>query len=121
MYLTFKQYQSLGGALKKAEFTRHEYAARKDIDFHTFGRLQGVNPVPEELKMCVMELVERSYCGALNGQDATSASTGKVSLSLESNKGKAEALIKDWLSGEEIDGIPLIDMGGISFSPVVRV
>ena len=111
MYLTFKDYQSLGGKLTIADFTRHEFAARKAIDFLTFQRLQGIDLIPEELKMCVLELIERGYCGALDGREAISLSEGSLSASYESNKGKASEIIRKYLDGLTVQGIPVFYAG----------
>jgi hypothetical protein len=111
MYLTFTDYQSLGGKLKEAEFTRSEFVARSKIDSLTFQRLVDVDPVPEKLKMCVLELIERKYCGSLKGEDWTSVSNDGRGGSLESNKGKAEALIRESLYGLSVDGVPVFYCG----------
>jgi hypothetical protein len=120
-YLTFSEYKDLGGKLKKPEFNRAEFAACVKINSLTHNRLRNENPVREVVKKLVLELIERGWCGALDGEDMSSKSVSRVSVSLESNKGKAEAFIKECLAGEEIDGVPLINSGGIQFSPVVRV
>jgi len=122
LYLSFSEYRSFGGRIKnETDFNRAEFTARVKIDSLTHNRLRGETPAREVVKRLVLELIERGWCGSLDGKDATSASTGRTSASFESNKGKADAFIKECLAGEEIDGIPLINSGGISFSPVVRV
>jgi hypothetical protein len=111
MYITFDDYQSLGGKLPEADFNRHEFAARKEIDFHTFNRLQEIDPVPENLKMCTLELIERELCGKLDGQDYISQSAGKLSGTKESLKGKAAELIRKYLDGMTANGIPVFYAG----------
>lgn len=56
-YLTFSEYQSLGGTLTETPFSILEYNARKKIDERTFGRLMKLDTQPEEVKMCVFNLV----------------------------------------------------------------
>lgn len=41
MYLTYADYESMGGTLKQAEFQRLEFKARSLVDTRTFGRLKG--------------------------------------------------------------------------------
>jgi hypothetical protein len=110
-YLTFKDYQGMGGILPESDFTRQEFAARKEIDYHTFNRLQGIDPVPDDLKMCTLELRQRELCGNLDGQDFISQGSGRVSNTKESLKGKAAELIRKYLDGLTVDGIPVFYAG----------
>ena len=110
-YLTFTDYQSMGGTLEQPEFIRQEYAARKEIDFLTFQRLQNIEPIPEDLKMCVLELIQRGYCGSLDGQDFITQGSGKLSGTKEDRKGKAGELIRKYLDGIDVDGIPVFYAG----------
>ena len=52
-YLTYTEYQSLGGTLEPTPFNLLEYNARKRIDEKTFGRLIDIETVPQEVKLCV--------------------------------------------------------------------
>jgi hypothetical protein len=110
-YLTFANYQSMGGKLEQPEFIRAEYAARKEIDSLTFQRLEGIDPVPENLKMCALELIEREFCGKLDGEDYISQGSGKVSGTKESLKGRAAELIRKYLDGMTVDGVPVFYAG----------
>jgi hypothetical protein len=110
-YLTFADYKSMGGSLEQPEYTRAEYAARKEIDNLTFQRLQGIDPIPEDLKICVLELIERELCGNLDGQDFISQGSGKLSTTKESLKGKAAELIRKYLDGITVDGFPVFYAG----------
>ena len=113
MYITFNQYQSLGGKLEQPEFIRQEFAARKEIDLQTFNRLENINPVPEELKMCALELIERGVCGSLDGEDFTNQSSGKVSVTKEVRKGRASEIIRRYLSGITVNNIPVFYSGNV--------
>jgi hypothetical protein len=110
-YLNFADYKSMGGSFEQPEYTRAEYAARKEIDSLTFGRLQGIDPVPDDLKMCVLELVERELCGKLDGQDFITQGSGRLSTTKESLKGKAGELIRKYLDGLSVAGIPVFYAG----------
>ena len=110
-FLTFADYQSLGGQLEQPEFTRQEYAARKEINSLTYQRLEGIDPIPENLKMCVMELIEREFCGKLDGEDYISQGSGKLSGTKESLKGRAAELIRKYLDGMTVGGIPVFYAG----------
>ena len=112
-YLSFTDYQSLGGNLPEPDFTRQEYAARKEIDLHTFSRLQDIDPIPEDLKMCVLELVQRQLCGDLDGQDFISQGSGKLSGTKEDRKNRAYEIIRRYLDGLTVDGVPVFYAGNV--------
>jgi len=113
MYITFNQYQALGGKLEQPEFIRQEFAARAEINLQTFDRLININPIPEELKMCALELIERGVLGDLEGQDFTSQSAGKVSVTKEERKDRASEIIRRYLSGLRVNGIPVFCIGNV--------
>ena len=99
--------------LEQPEFIRQEFAARKEIDLHTFDRLQNINPVPEELKMYTLELIQRELCGSLDGQDFSSQSAGKVSVTKEERKARASEIIRRYLSGLTVNNIPVFYAGNV--------
>jgi hypothetical protein len=109
-YLTFTDYQNLGGKLEQVAFTRQEYAARMKIDTMTFNRFRDEEPAREVLSRLVFELIERGYC-AIDGKEITSMSEGELSVSYGSSQGKAESLIREYLSGETVSGIPVFYCG----------
>lgn len=56
-YLTYSEYQELGGTLDQMPFKLLEYQARKEIDLNTRLRLVNETDIPNEVKMCVYELI----------------------------------------------------------------
>jgi hypothetical protein len=115
MYLTFEDYQKLGGKLSEPLFTRAEMNARMLIDKLTRGQLQNYeadDPIWEKVRFLILELIERGYMGRLNGGDVTSESNDGRSKSYESRDGKAEDLIRMYL--------PSLIGGSITTVPVVR-
>ena len=111
MYLTYSEYTTLGGNQSQAEFTRNEYAARKEIDRLTHNRLKGLDPVPEDLKMCVMELAQRGLTGNLDGDDFTSESSGKLSGSREGRQKRIYEITRRYLGGMSVNGVPVFYCG----------
>ena len=128
-YLSFPVYKErLGGRLNEIDFTRAEFNARKVINSvinkAALNRLESLpedSEIWETLEYLTLELIERSYLGKLDGNEYTSQSNDGRSVSLESNKGKAEKMIREYLSDSYIEDIPLIRKGGITTAPVVRV
>lgn len=62
-YLTYDEYQELGGTLTETPFSLLEFKARKYIDKYTFGRLINLENQSQEVKLCEYEIIEklRSY------------------------------------------------------------
>ena len=57
-YLTYQEYVSLGGTLEETPFNIAEFYSRKEIDLRTQKRLNGVEEIPEEVKLCVYNLID---------------------------------------------------------------
>jgi hypothetical protein len=95
MFLTFTEYQSMGGRLKQVDFTQAEFIARQKINEMTYNRIQ---EAAESVKMCVFGLIERGYLGRLDGGDRTSESNNGTSFSYEAREGRAEEFIRACLS-----------------------
>ena len=60
-YLTYEEYQGLGGTIPRTPFNLLEYGARKKIDEKTQFRLKNVNSaeIPQEVKICDYYLLEK--------------------------------------------------------------
>lgn len=56
-YLTYQEYQLLGGTLEEMPFNLLEYNVRKEIDSRTQKRFVGIGNEYEEVKMCVNDLI----------------------------------------------------------------
>lgn len=57
-YLTYVEYQELGGTLEETPFHILELQARKNIDKYTFGRLKKLATQIMEVKICDFKLIE---------------------------------------------------------------
>ena len=57
-YLTFIEYQELGGTLEETPFNVLELEAQKSIDKYTFGRLKDLDNQINEVKVCDYKLIE---------------------------------------------------------------
>lgn len=59
-YLTYAEYIELGGMLSEREFDRYELQARKQfIDRVSFNRISRLKVIPEDVKQCAFELIDR--------------------------------------------------------------
>lgn len=56
-YLKFVEYTELGGKLSEMPFNILEFEARRMIDRRTQNRLVNVEEIPQEVKMCMLALI----------------------------------------------------------------
>ena len=56
-YLTYAEYQELGGTLEEVPFNELEFECRKIIDSRTQNRLHSVTDIPDEVKMCEYKMI----------------------------------------------------------------
>ena len=122
-YLTYEEYQEIGGTLDLTAFERYIDRACAFVDSHTQNRLQRVFEVSRGVKACVRDLVECLANNLSSGKTVTSKSqsAGGVSES-ESYATKttdeinAEMLniVYDYLATEKDDcGTPLMYRGAM--------
>ena len=56
-YLSYEEYKSLGGTLGEMPFNILELKARQIINERTQNRLKNVEKIPQEVKICVYDLI----------------------------------------------------------------
>ena len=56
-YLTYEEYKSLGGTLGEMPFNILELKARQIINERTQNRLKDIEKTPQEVKICVYDLI----------------------------------------------------------------
>ena len=98
MYLTFAQYQTMGGTLDETSFNEFCYEAQTIIDWYTFNRLQNETEFPEAVQRCMFELIKLAKLKAdslvLGSQTVvseqggvTTTTTTTASIASQSNDG----------------------------------
>jgi len=75
-YLTYSEYRALGGTIDQTPFNLLEFEARRKINERTLGRLKNVKEIPQEVKMCVLALINsiNSYVSSHEGNNKNIAS-----------------------------------------------
>lgn len=58
MYLTYEEYQNMGGTLDETTFNDFEFEAETYVDWYTFNRLQNVTEYPEKVKKCMYHIIK---------------------------------------------------------------
>ena len=90
MYLTYAEYQAMGGALDETTFNDLEFEAEALVNWYTFNRLKKDTTFPEELKRLMKFLINLAYAKATMmgiGDSASSqAGVGKT-IASQSNDG----------------------------------
>lgn len=78
-YLTYREYtEDYGGTLPETSFKLSEFRARKRIDYLTASRVKAMAEVPEEVKLCMLSLINLDGQYGLDAQIAAASSTGDV-------------------------------------------
>lgn len=117
-YLTYEDYQDLGGTLNLKSFNLLEFKSRKQLDFYTHNRL--VDGIPEDIKkeieLVMFNLIRINSSAEASGNKASESIDG-YSVSYGGSQ-QASVEIKNTiellLSGLEIDGEPLTYAGGVN-------
>ncbi len=81
-YLTYQEYQSLGGTLQQTPFNLLEYEARNIIDLRTQNRLTDVEEIPFKVKLCEYQLINRLN-GYVEETDAIAKTGNKTSENID--------------------------------------
>lgn len=88
MYLTYAEYQSMGGTLDEATFADFEFEAECLVNWFTFNRLKTETTYPEELPRCMYALIKLAKLKAdamTLGSQTTSVTEGGVTTTVTSN------------------------------------
>ena len=90
MYLTYVEYQSMGGTLDEATFNDFEFEAETTVNWFTFDRLKKFSQedYPEELAKCMYHLIQliqnqatlnMTYSGDSDSENGVSVGTASWS------------------------------------------
>ena len=123
MYLTYDEYQAYGGTLSEADFALAEFRARKQIDYLTDSRVEGMAEVPEAVKLAMMSVIKADGAVGVDAQtgaplvasfstDGYSESYGSAADQTASVEKQLNAEIRRLLYGVKDDGgVPLLYRG----------
>lgn len=89
-YLSFDEYTQLGGKVEKSAFPHLERKARKKLDYYTQDRLKNATVIPDEVKECMAEFIDR--LAEQDGEKVSSFSNGSISVSFEKEEKTEETL-----------------------------
>lgn len=116
-YLTYQDYKALGGTLDLTPFNLLEFKARKEIDDCTFGRLKNLKSQVQEVKLCIMDLMDKikKYNEVDNGKSSESVGSYSVTYNKpvsKEEKQEIRSIINSYLSECKLeDGTPYLYRG----------
>ena len=121
-YLTYAEYKSLGGTLDEMPFNILELKARQIINERTQNRLKDVEKIPQEVKICVYDLINTMNKYNLSNNSTSSnvssenidgySVTYKSGTELtEEQKKKYEDVMLTDLYGVIVDNTPILYLG----------
>lgn len=89
MYLTYEEYQTMGGTLDETTFGDLEFEAEALVNWYTFNRLKNDSVFPVELKRLMKYLVNllRIKGNILNSSDNGSTQGSGSAITSQSNDG----------------------------------
>jgi len=121
-YLTYSEYQELGGTLEELPFNKLEYECRKIIDEKTLNRLINVDIIPQEVKLCEFKMIDcvNSFKSTISKTekgvnsetiDGYSVSYGSTKEIINSKSSELDDIITTSLFGVIVNNEHLIYLG----------
>ena len=89
MYLTYEEYQNMGGTLDETTFNDFNFEASAEVDWYTFCRLQKETELSEAVKRCVyaiIKMLQDKRQAMLVGQTSADGQTA-AGIASQSNDG----------------------------------
>lgn len=104
MYLSYAEYQSMGGTLTQTTFNDFEFEAEATVDWYTFGRLKKFTEYPDALKKCMYHIIKLLENQAvLNGMSTpTGASDASATATIASQSNDGVSISYNVLSAKDL-------------------
>lgn len=121
-YLSYEEYKSLGGTLGEMPFNILELKARQIINERTQNRLKNVEKIPQEVKICVYDLINTmnkyNLSNNSTSSNISSENTDGYSVTYKSGTELTEEQKKQYddvmetdLYGVIVDNTPILYLG----------
>ena len=121
-YLTYEEYKSLGGTLGEMPFNILELKARQVINERTQNRRKDVEKIPQEVKICVYDLIQtiNKYNNSNNSTSSNISSENTDGYSVtyksgteltEEQKKQYDDVMETDLYGVIVDNTPILYLG----------
>lgn len=121
-YLSYEEYKSLGGTLGEMPFNILELKARQIINERTQNRLKDIEKIPQEVKICVYDLINTmnkyNLSNNSTSSNISSENTDGYSVTYKSGTELTEEQKKQYddvmetdLYGVIVDNTPILYLG----------
>ena len=101
MYLTYEEYQAMGGDLDEPTFNFYRYDVECYIDWYTFDRLHNETEIPDRVKQCVFYLIKLAQTKAgLVFPSANGEGSGGIDAKTESQSNDGVTITYSTLHGD---------------------
>lgn len=116
MYLTYEEYQAMGGTLDATTYENYEFEAEALVNWYTFNRLKNNTTIPVEVKRLMKYLIglaeQKANLLGASGSGSEQASSNGAAIASQSNDGVSisynvlsAAQLMESLKGSEEDAI----------------
>lgn len=102
MYLTFDEYQDMGGALDETTFNDLEFEAENYINWYTFDRLKGEKKVSNEVKRCMFAIIKMVVAQASVLPSNTSTKGGGTLGAIQSQSNDGVSISYSVMSADKL-------------------
>ena len=124
-YLSYEEYELLGGTLDEVPFNELEYECRRIIDSRTQNRLKNADKIPQEVKMLENKMIQtlQGYYVSLNkaqsgvasentdGYSVSYISSNQISQLIEGKIDVLQDLVSTYLFGVIVNNEHLLYCG----------
>ena len=121
-YLSYEEYKSLGGTLGEMPFNILELKARQVINERTQNRLKNIEEMPQEVKICVYDLINTmnkyNLSNSSTSSNKSSENTDGYSVTYKSGteltdeqKKQYNDIMETDLYGVIVDNTPILYLG----------
>lgn len=126
-YLTYEEYEGLGGTLSEMPFKLLEFETRKRIDNRTQNRINNMSSKPEEVKLCVNAMIntleqyvvdnskginKNVASESIDGYSVSYIAGSQVQEAIKSKRSELEDIMQTYLGNVRTsDSIPVLYLG----------
>ncbi len=105
MYLTYTDYQNMGGTLDETAFNDFEFEAETIINWYTFNRLKKDTTYPDELGKCMyalIKLAQEKQVALSPGESASGESVEGAGVTIASRSNDGVSISYNVMSAGEL-------------------
>lgn len=102
MYLTYEEYQNMGGTLDYTTFNDYSFEAEAKINWYTFNRLKNNTTIPDEVKRCEYKLISLIAYMAKATADGTPSDVSGITAGVASQSNDGVSVSYNTLSAKDM-------------------